>query len=378
MSVALARKTLLHEWRRFLPAVLAVALSCLLLLVQTALVLGIFGSAAVAIERSAGDLWVGYPGTQSVELGRVLPPDTENWLRMDPDVAMVEPFLWNDGDWRTGAGLGAVSISVSGISTRRGARLFAHALNDGLRERLAQPDAVIVDRADLPKLRSAVGDRPRINGHEVQIVGSSDGLRALGGVNVLASLDTARRLADSSAGDERATYYLVSLNEPARAESVRERLAHDGIRHGYQVWTREAFARQAVSYWMFETGAGLGVLFLSGVVCLVGLTVTSQALMAAVAGSVPEYATLHALGVGMAALRRVVLSQAAWVGAVGLLLGAFGSAGALWLAHEHDVPVALTPPPVLGCLALVMAIALLSGLAATRVLQRADPATLLR
>ena len=48
--VPLARKTLLHEWRRFLPSAVAVAFSGLLLLVQSALVLGIFGSAAVPEE----------------------------------------------------------------------------------------------------------------------------------------------------------------------------------------------------------------------------------------------------------------------------------------------------------------------------------------
>ena len=38
--VPLARKTLVYEWRRFLPSLFAVAFSGLLLLVQAALVLG--------------------------------------------------------------------------------------------------------------------------------------------------------------------------------------------------------------------------------------------------------------------------------------------------------------------------------------------------
>ena len=67
---------------------------------MTALMLGIFSSAGVYVSRSAGDLWAGYPGTQSVELGRPIPRDTEMWLRMDPAVAQVEPFQWIDGDWR--------------------------------------------------------------------------------------------------------------------------------------------------------------------------------------------------------------------------------------------------------------------------------------
>jgi putative ABC transport system permease protein len=67
---------------------------------MTALMFGIFSSAGVYVSRSAGDLWAGYPGTQSVELGRPVPPDTEMWLRMDPAVEQVEAFQWLDGDWR--------------------------------------------------------------------------------------------------------------------------------------------------------------------------------------------------------------------------------------------------------------------------------------
>lgn len=82
--VPLARKTLIHEWRRFLPSGLAVAFSGLLLLMQAALVFGIFGSAAVYINTSDADLWAGYPGTQSIELGRPIAPRTEAELLSDP------------------------------------------------------------------------------------------------------------------------------------------------------------------------------------------------------------------------------------------------------------------------------------------------------
>lgn len=377
-KVALARKTLVHEWRRFAPASLSVAFSALLLLVQAALVLGIFGSAAVFIDRSSADLWVGFPGTQSVELGRPVPLDTEIWVRMHPQVLSVEPFLWVDADWRSGSGRGAVSVSVSGISARAGGMLFSLALPNGMRERLAEPDGVIVDSADLPKLGVDVGSRAQINGRTVRVVGVAPGLRALGGANVLASVDTARHLQGSSANDDRMTYLVARLRDSADAAIVRAQLNADGRRHGYQAWTKAEFSRLAILYWMFETGAGLGIVFLSAIVCLVGIVVTSQSLMGAVAGSVNEYATLHALGVGMHALRRVVLEQAAWVGAAGLLCGAVATAAALFLARRNDVPAALSAWSAVVCIILVMFISLLSGLAAMRVLRRADPATLLR
>jgi len=375
--VPLARKTLIYEWRRFLPSLFAVAFSGLLLLVQAALVFGIFESAAVYITRSGGDLWVGHPGTQSIELGRPIPNDTEIRLRMDPDVARVEPFIWIDGDWRGPADRGGLSVFVSGVDTRHDAMVFADVLPPSLRASLDEPDGVIVDRADLAKLGLGIGGRAVVNGHRVRIVGVGNGLRALGGVNIVTSLATSRRL-DNGDSAGQVAYYVVKLRDPAQADAVRARLQPNGQARPFEVWTRDAFARRAVTYWMFETGAGLGVLFLAIVVFIVGAVITSQTLMGAVAGSIREYATLHALGVGFAQLRHVVLKQAAWVGAFGLVVGLVATALVVLLAHRRDVPVQLDLTTVLVCATLVMGIALLSGLAAVRALRHADPALLLR
>ena len=375
--VPLARKTLVYEWRRFLPSLFAVAFSGLLLLVQAALVFGIFESAAVYITRSGGDLWVGHPGTQSIELGRPIPNDTEMKLRMDPAVARVEPFVWIDGDWRGPSDRGGLSVFVSGVDTRPDAMVFADVLPPSLRATLDEPGGVIVDRADLSKLGLGIGGRAVVNGHRVRIVGVANGLRALGGVNIVASLETARRL-DNDHGGTEVAYYVVRLRDGADADAARARLQPTTATKRYEVWTRAAFAHRAVTYWMFETGAGLGVVLLALVVFCVGAIITSQTLMGAVAGSIREYATLHALGVAFGDLRRVVLQQAGWVGAAGLAVGGVLAAIVVVLAKQRDVPVQLDALTVGACAALVMAIALVSGLAAVRALRHADPAMLLR
>lgn len=376
--VALARKTLVHEWRRFLPAILAVGFAGLLQLLQAALVLGIFGSASVYITGSAADLWVGYPGTQSVNLGRAIDPNIEDRLLMDPAVKRAEPFIWLDADWRGNAGTGGESVFVSGIDPRPDGLMFAHALPPTLRARLDEPDAVIVDRADIDKLGVAIGGSAAINGHTVRVVGVSSGLRALGGVNVVSSLATAREL-DTDPGDSgQPTYLVASLRDPAQSAAVARRLGGDRSFGPYEVWTARDFARRSVLYWMLDTGAGAGVLFLAGVVFLVGAVITSQTLVGAVAGSVREYAMLNALGVGVGALRWVVLEQAFWVGALGLLGATLLGAALLALAHGQDVPVVLNVPATLACVVLALGLAAVSGLAAIRSLRHADPASLLR
>jgi len=234
-----------------------------------------------------------------------------------------------------------------------------------------------VDRSDLDQLGVGIGQTATINGHEVRVVGISSGLRALGGVNVLCSLDTARRL-DSDAEDIGPTYLVAKLRDPTQADAVAIRLRGDTAFGPYTTWSAHHFARLSVRYWMFDTGAGAGVLFLAGIVFLVGAVITSQTLIAAVNGSVREYATLNALGVGVGALRRVVLEQAFWVGALGLLGASVLGVVLLLLARSQNVPVVLTLPAALGCIVLVMGLAAVSGLAAMRSLRAADPATLLR
>ena len=381
--IALARKTLIHEWRRFVPSVFAVGFSGVLLAMQAALVLGIFGSAAVYVTASSADIWVGYPGTQSVNFGRNIGSDVEMRLRMDPDVVDVEPYVWVDGDWRArmvepGTAGGGVSIYLSGISTADTSMMFTKVLTSWQRQLLREPGAVIVDRADFGTLGAQEGATAWINNHAVKVVAAVDGLRGLGGSNVIASLSTAREIAETHA-EHGSTYFVARLKSGVKPVAVQARLSQGGSSFGpYEVWTADAFARRSQRYWMLDTGAGAGVLFMAVIVCLVGAIVTSQSLKAVVAGSAREYAVLNALGVSRAALGRVVVEQACWIGGLGFVLAALTSAVLLSIASSYRVPVSINLPAVLACGILVAVLSLLSGLGAMRSLLRADPATLLR
>jgi len=308
--VALARKTLLYEWRKFLPAALAVAFSGCLLLMQAALMFGIFDSASVYVSKSAADLWAGYPGTQSIELGRPIPRDTEMALLLDPDVARVEPFQWLDGDWRGPVERGSVSVFISGIDPGADGLMFAHAIAPSMRAKLREPGSVIIDQADLPKLGLDIGGTATLNGKQVRIVAVTPGLRALGGVNVVTSLATARWLDSDVATLDKVAYYVAKVRAGADPQAVRDRIVRTWPARRFALWTQAEFAHNAATYWMFETGAGLGFVFFAIVVFVVGTVITSQTLVAAVASHVREYAMLNALGAGYAALRMVVLEQA--------------------------------------------------------------------
>ena len=268
-----------------------------------------------------------------------------------------------------------MEVYVSGVDLTGPGLVFRHLLTPRLRAMLAEPGAVIVDRSDLAQLDVRVGSHGRIDGHPVRVVAAVTGLRALGGVNMIASRFTAQGL-DHSAGG--VTYWVAKLADPGAADRVAVRLAGRTTFGPYELWSSHAFAQRSQRYWLLDTGAGVAVLFLATIVPLSGAVIASQALMAVVVSSAREFATLNALGVGFRALRWVVLEQAAWVGGVGLLLGAALSAALLWVAHHADVPVAMTLPVGAACALAVMLLALVSGVMAMRGLLRADPGLLLR
>lgn len=377
--IPLARKTLVYEWRRFVPVILAVCFSGVLLVVQAALVLGIFGASALYVKSSSATLWAGYPGTQSVNFGQRVDQDVEMLMRMDPDILDVEPYLWVDGEWSAEhSNAGSVSIYLSGIATRGDAMMFSSLLSKGLRARLREPGAVIVDPADLATLDAQEGGKAWINTHPVHIVGVLPGLRGLGGVNVLSSLDTARTIAGNDA-TYGSTYYVAKTPTTVDAEAVQERLRDYAKSFGpVEIWTAPQFAYKSQLYWLLDTGAGMAVLFMAIIVCLVGAIITNQSFAAVVAGSAREYATLNALGASRGALAKVVIEQSCLIGGIGMLLAAVVSMALLSLAAAYHVPISMTPLVAVGCAALVSLMALFSSVMAIRSLMRTDPSLLLR
>lgn len=377
--ISLARKTLIHEWRRFLPVVLAVCFVGVMLAAQTALILGIFESSAVYVNASSANIWVGSPGTQSVSLGNNILPDAKIRLLMSPDVEQAEPFLWVDGDWRnTIPNSGSTTIYLSGISVSPNAMMFSKILPSEERARLSELGSVIVDRNDLDSLGiKGVGDHAWINGHRVLVVGTVSGMRGLGGVNIISSLETAEIVGDVS-GSSDATFYLAKTKPDVDVDALQQRLQKSNVGGPLQVWTADQLSSNSQNYWFFNTGAGMAVMFMAIIVCLVGAIISNQSFASVVSSSMREYATLNALGASRGALAKVIIEEACLVGLVGLILAAVVSTILLLIASHENVPVNMTPLAALGCVVLVVLMALMSSGLALRSVRRTDPAILLR
>src|SRR5271165_5694653 len=93
MNMSYALTTLWYEKNRFLPGILAVAFSALLIVLQCGLLLGLFSITSIPIDRSRADVWVGAPEVLSVDLGRPIPEHYLTRVASQPEVESTELFL---------------------------------------------------------------------------------------------------------------------------------------------------------------------------------------------------------------------------------------------------------------------------------------------
>ena len=376
--VSLARASLRYEAKRFLPAALAVAFSGLLMLVQLGLLLGMFGTSSTVIDHAMADLWVGFAGTPTFELGRPIAVRHETALRMHPEVVAVERLLVGYVDWRDPSGRPTGGMLV-GVDPGKESLSVPVSFTPEQRAALAEPGAVIVDEADAGKLGARVDEVVEINGRRARVVSLSTGFRSIGGATIFCSLYTAHLLLGPQWADaDSATYLLVKLRDPAAAERVRDILQPRSEHPPYKVWTAPEFSVKSQLYWLLESGSGASFAFSSTLGLLVGIVITSQTLMAALIASLREYATLRALGVSRRRLSAVVIEQAFWIGVLGLGIAGIASAAAWIVANTYDVGMTFTWWAVLGTGAVTLVVALGAGLLALRALARVEPAVLLR
>src|ERR1700688_3313977 len=97
MSYSLA--TLWYERQRFMPGVLAVAFSALLIALQCGLLLGLFSITSIPIDKSHADIWVGHPEIPSIDLGRPSSEDWQSYVWSEPGIQRCEIFMEGFTQW---------------------------------------------------------------------------------------------------------------------------------------------------------------------------------------------------------------------------------------------------------------------------------------
>jgi putative ABC transport system permease protein len=371
--------TLWYERQRYVPGVLAVAFSALLIALQCGLLLGLFSITSIPIDHTSADVWMGATEVSSVDLGRPIPESTLARMGVQPEIKDCEPYLQGYAFWTKPNKKGSELCMIIGSC------LGPHSLGK-IREltaehcgMLAEEGTVIIDKSDAKKLGVDVGSVAEISGHSVRVVALSQGLPSLAAPYVLCSIPTAKKCLPVQHSHQTTTYVLGRCKNPEDAPKVAKRL-NESYKSDVSAFTKSEFSRRTQMHWLLRTKAGIALGYAAALGLLVGAVVTSQTLYAATVASLREFAVLRALGIPRWRIASMVVSQSFWIGIIGIALALPATKGLAW-AVEYWVKVSIValPPWLLSSAAAVtLGMALVSGLFALRSLRQIEPATLLR
>lgn len=377
MSLALA--TIIHEWRRYLAAVIALAVAGLLVLAMSGLFMGIVTSFTATVDRSPAHVLVLPPNADGIfndgQPRRIIP-----LVYQHPDVIEARALNLGNGMWanmpKDKKQERTTGVQVIIVDPQPGSVTLPMDFGPALVEALQEPRAVVVDRSSLGSLGVAVGDRAKINNYSVWVRGTCSGYPSFFGPVVFMSAQTARMLKLYNDGPRIGTI-VARIRHPEAAARVAAEL--NAIGHGqYKAWTREALAKTSQRSFLKEGVIVMMIGFATVVGAFIGIVITWQTLQGAILASIREFASLRAVGVSMRSLRLVVMELSAWVGVAGLCVSAV-LAAALWIiAHAFGVPMDFPAFIVLPVVACLMLVALLSGALSLGILRRSQPADLLR
>jgi putative ABC transport system permease protein len=384
MARKLAYRNLFHDRLSLFVTLVGIVFSVVLIAVQCSIYLGSESRIVAVMDHIDADLWVLPVGTKSFDLTTVLLPGREKHAALStPGVRSAEDLIVTFVNWRrldqgrgkpgcqTDTGIcGTTNVLVVGSDTAT-SKSLPWDITEGSAAALSMPNAVAVDSTYFKELAvERIGDRAEINETQVTVKAVTQGIRSFTTLPlVFTTLPLARTLVFAT--PEQANYTLVQVTPGSDVEEVRKAL--QARLPETEVLTQQAFRQRSLDYWLFETGAGSGLIAGAVLAIIVGVVVVSQTLYASTKEHINEFATLRALGASSGFVRKVILWQAVLSALMGYVVGMVVAQIANYFLRDF-MPILMTFTLVWGLLVLTVAMCVLAAVSAIFKVIRIDPA----
>jgi putative ABC transport system permease protein len=384
MARKLAYRNLFHDRLSLFVTLVGIVFSVVLIAVQCSIYLGSGFRIVAVMDHINADLWIVPVGTKSFDLTTVMLQGRERQAALSTQgVASAEDLIVNFANWRRVAQAGdkdgcetpkrtcgATQVLVVG-TTGASSKTLPWDVVEGNVADLTLPNAVAVDKTYYDDLGiRQIGHRAEINEMEVSVRVLTQGIRSFTTLPfVFTNLGLARTL--NLASPEQANYTLVRVTLGTPVETVRKALQNR--LPDTEVLTHNEFRERSLDYWLFETGAGSGLIAGAVLAIVVGIVVVSQTLYASTKEHINEFATLRALGASSAFVRKVIL----WQAVLSALMGyAVGMVVAVVVNHYLSdlLPIAMTFTLVWALLVLTVVMCVIAAISAIFKVIRIDPA----
>jgi putative ABC transport system permease protein len=321
-----ALRMLFGDRAKYLALIFAIAFSTFLLENQTSIFAGILKrSGHQVIDFTDAEVWVMDPRTRYFEETKALKDTDLSRVRGVPGVQYaVRLFKGNpvartpDGTFATCTVLGLDDATLAGAPRR---------MVMGSWERLAEPQAVVVDRAGyhllFPGKPLELGGTLELNDHKVRIVGISDALPAFVNFPIVHARYSE---AIQFQGRERKqmSFVLARAADGLTAEALARRIEEQT---GLKARTKDEFMWDCIDYYLANTGIPVNFGITIAIAVIIGLVVSGQTFYLFTLENLRQFGALKAIGVGNWRLAGMVMLQAGTVWFIGYGLGTGLAAG---------------------------------------------------
>lgn len=370
----IAIQTLIADRGKLLTALIGVIFSVVLVNVQGGFFIGLIRKASLLVDHGQADIWIGHRSMHYVDLPRDIPRRWLHRIEAIPGVAQVEPYSIGVAQMTLPSG-GFEDVVVVGVD-RAGLLGNAWNLVAGREDGILQPDGIILDECELPKLEyPRLGDLREIGGRRARLVGTSRGITGfLVMPYVFTSYERAAEYLKLS--PERCSYFLVRTAPGTDVEHLCETIRRQVPE--VDAYPRDQYSWISVNFWMTRTGLGIsfGAATLLGL--LVGMVVVAQTLYSSVLDRLHEFGTLKAIGARHSQISAILLAQAAVLATAGSALGLILVSLIQAAYSTPRAPIVIPWPLSLGSYVLVLAICLTSSLLPYLRIRKVDPVLVLQ
>jgi putative ABC transport system permease protein len=314
---SLARRNLLHDKVRLTVTLTGVVFAVVLITVQLGLFIGFASTTSNISDHSKADLWITAKGLRNFDQPAPFSERKLYQARAIPGVEQAEKYIVQFNRWKRPDG-GEEGVGIIGFDLESGLG-GVYNITAGSIDDLKSADTVMVDEQYLKKLGvTAIGQTVEINQHRARIVGFTKDVRSFTtNPRIFTSFKNA--LNYGRMAEDQTSYILVK----AAADVDLQQLKRDLLARleDIEVYTTAEFSRKTQIYWMFSTGAGIGILIAAAMGLIVGVVVVAQTIYATTIDHLKEFGTLKAMGASNGYIYRVIIKQAMLAATIGYAFG---------------------------------------------------------
>lgn len=375
VKLTIAWQSLIHGKTRAVITIAGISFSIALIFIQLGLYDAIFRMALLVSDRLNFDVVLVSPDYAFLGRTGTFSRRRISQARAVPGVESAVPLYLGLKPWRNPQSRLSHQIFILAFDPHD--RVFLDPEIEGQMQKLKEPDTLLIDRQTRPEFGSLEpGVTTEMGQHKVKVVGQftlGTGFLAYGAM--VTSDQTYSRLLDGYPLQD-VQFGLVKLHPGANLNetvaALRAALPADVL-----VLTREQLNALEEKYWAVKSSVGLICGFGAVVAIIVGIVILYQVLATDVVNSLPQYATLKAMGYTDRSVAQIVLLKACLLGSLAyapaVLLALIAYAITQQLAKLLTV---MTWERLVGVLALTLLMCTVTGVVCMRKLRSADPADL--